>query len=85
MKTAVSIPDDIFAEAEKLAATLELSRSALYAKALKEMLERIRDDAITAQINEALKIAPPDPEQVKILQYNLARLRRELEANGGQW
>ncbi len=60
MKTAVSIPDDIFAEAEKLAATLELSRSALYAKALKEMLERIRDDAITAQMNAALAEHPDE-------------------------
>jgi predicted transcriptional regulator len=84
MKTAVSIPDDIFAEAEKLAQTLELSRSALYAKALKEMLERIRDDAITAQINEALRVAPVEPDHA-LLSANLARMRCEMEDNGGQW
>ena len=80
MKTAVSIPDDIFAEAEKLAATLELSRSALYAKALKEMLERIRDDAITAQINEALKVAPytTDP-------FVIEAARRVMKRDGDDW
>jgi predicted transcriptional regulator len=47
MKTAVSIPDDLFAEAEKLAGELELSRSALYAKALKDMMQRLKDEAVT--------------------------------------
>jgi predicted transcriptional regulator len=80
MKTAISIPDDLFQQAEKLAGELELSRSALYAKALREMIERLRDEAITAQINAAIKIAPVEAE----LGY-LARLRRELERDGGQW
>jgi predicted transcriptional regulator len=59
MKTAVSIPDDLFQQAEKLAGELELSRSALYAKALREMIERLRDEAITAQINAAIAEAGP--------------------------
>ena len=84
MKIAVSIPDGLFQEAEKLAQDLDISRSALYAKALKEMLARIRDEAITAEINEALKVAPYESDPA-ILRNNLARLRRELEANGGQW
>jgi predicted transcriptional regulator len=62
MKTAVSIPDDLFAEAEKLAGELELSRSALYAKALKEMMQRLKDEAITAQMNAALAEHPVEPD-----------------------
>jgi metal-responsive CopG/Arc/MetJ family transcriptional regulator len=84
MKTAVSIPDDLFAEAEKLAGELELSRSALYAKALKEMMQRLKDEAVTAQMNAALAEHPDEPDQA-LLRYNMARLRRELEDNGGQW
>ncbi len=84
MKTAVSIPDDLFAEAEKLAQQLELSRSALYAKALKEMLERLKDEAFAAQMNAALA-EHPDELDPAILRSNLALLRRELEENGGQW
>lgn len=81
MKTAVSIPDDLFQQAEKLAQELDLSRSALYAKALKEMLERIRDDAITAQINAAIEAnGPQEPD-------HFARRAAFLMAKraGGDW
>ena len=80
MKIAISIPDDLFQQAEKLAADLALSRSALYAKALREMVERLRDDAITAQINAALAEhqQPADPSYAR-------RMRRELERDGGKW
>jgi predicted transcriptional regulator len=81
MKTAVSIPDDIFAAAEKLAGELDLSRSALYAKALKELIQRLNDEAITAQINAALEDGP----RLKADPSFSARMRRELERNGGQW
>jgi metal-responsive CopG/Arc/MetJ family transcriptional regulator len=54
MKIAVSIPDDLFQEAEKVAQDQQLSRSALYAKALREHLERLKDEAISAQINASI-------------------------------
>ena len=52
MKTAVSIPDRVFQSAEKLAARLGVSRSELYAKALAGLVEKHREDLITAQLNE---------------------------------
>jgi hypothetical protein len=52
MKTAVSIPDRVFESAEKLAARLGVSRSQLYAKALASLVEKHREDIITAQLNE---------------------------------
>jgi len=84
MKTAISIPDDLFQQGEKLAQDLDLSRSALYAKALREMLQRAQDDAISAEINEALNVAP-NTVDAELLQNNLRRMRREMEENGGQW
>jgi metal-responsive CopG/Arc/MetJ family transcriptional regulator len=39
MKTAISIPDLLFDEAEKLAQRLGMSRSELYAKALAAYIE----------------------------------------------
>jgi len=54
MKTAVSIPDDVFREAERLAARLRTSRSRLYARALGELLARYDDDHITAAMNGVL-------------------------------
>ena len=44
MKVAVSIPDSLFAEAERLARRRKLSRSQLYAEAL-EMLVGSEDDS----------------------------------------
>lgn len=80
MKITISIPDELFQQAEKVAQDLELSRSALYAKALSELLARLRDDAITAQISAALRDAPikADPAYTQ-------SMRRELERNGGKW
>lgn len=40
MKTAISLPDDLFAAAESLATRLGLSRSGLYAAALEDYVAR---------------------------------------------
>jgi hypothetical protein len=42
VKTAVSIPDDVFAAAEETAHRLGVSRSGLYARALAEFVARHR-------------------------------------------
>ena len=52
MKTAVSIPDRVFQTAEKLAVRLGVSRSELYARALATLVEKHREDMITAQLNQ---------------------------------
>ena len=54
MKTAVSIPDQVFADAERLARRLKKSRSRLYSEALAEYVVRHDPDQITAQMNRAL-------------------------------
>jgi metal-responsive CopG/Arc/MetJ family transcriptional regulator len=51
MKTAVSIPDDLFAEADALAKKQRRSRSGLYARALREYVDRHSPDSITAALN----------------------------------
>ena len=52
MKTAVSLPDDLFRKAESAARKLRVSRSKLYANAIAEYLERRSADAITAKLTE---------------------------------
>jgi hypothetical protein len=51
MKTAVSIPDDVFQLAEQLARRTETSRSALYTRALAEYLARHTPDHVTAAMD----------------------------------
>ena len=52
MKTAISIPDPLFKSGEQLASRLRVSRSELYAKALKAFLEEPSDDLIASPLNE---------------------------------
>jgi predicted transcriptional regulator len=50
MKTAISIPDRIFQDAERLAEKLQKSRSQMYSEAIAEYVARHEPD-LTAQIN----------------------------------
>ncbi len=51
MKTAISIPDNVYAEAERLTRQLKKSRSQLYTDALREYLARHDPDAVTETLN----------------------------------
>jgi len=55
MKTAVSIPDDIFEKTEKLARRTKRSRSRIFSDALREYLARHSSDEITAAVNKACR------------------------------
>jgi len=52
MKTAISLPDGLFRDAERAAKSLGISRSELYQKALAEFLERQNDQRITDALNK---------------------------------
>ena len=52
MKTAVSIPDDLFARAEELAQRLGKSRSQVYREALADYVQRCEPQAITRTLDE---------------------------------
>ncbi|HEX3109439.1 MAG TPA: ribbon-helix-helix domain-containing protein [Thermoanaerobaculia bacterium] len=51
MKTAVSIPDDVFEEAEKLARKAGKSRSEVFSAALREYVARHAPDEATEAFN----------------------------------
>ena len=54
MKVAVSIPDDVFEEAESLAKHLKASRSEIYSRALGEYLGRHAPSRVTDQMNKVI-------------------------------
>lgn len=58
MKTAISVPDDVFADAERLAKRMKKSRSELYSCAVREFVARHADDRVT----EALDAVVADVE-----------------------
>lgn len=51
MKTAVSLPDEVFRDAERHAKRTRKSRSQLYAEAIAEYLARHAPDAVTERMN----------------------------------
>jgi metal-responsive CopG/Arc/MetJ family transcriptional regulator len=63
MKTAVSLPDDVFREAERQARRARKSRSQLYAEALSEYLARHAPDEVTEAMNRVVDQLeqPTDP------------------------
>jgi metal-responsive CopG/Arc/MetJ family transcriptional regulator len=55
MKTAVSIPDDVFSGAERLARRTKRSRSRLYSDALREYVARHSADSVTEAMNRVCR------------------------------
>lgn len=62
MKTAISIPDDLFLEAERFARQSGKSRSELFRDALSEYLARRDSPSITQALNEVLADLPKDAD-----------------------
>ncbi len=54
MKTAVSLPDEVFQAAERLARRARKSRSRLYAEALSEYLARHAPDEVTEAMSQVM-------------------------------
>ena len=63
MKTAVSIPDEVFDEAERLAKRMKRSRSEIFSRALAEYIARHTPDRVTEAMNRTLAEidGPTDP------------------------
>ena len=58
MKTAVSLPDDLFQRAEVTARRLRISRSQLYTNAIAEFLKQQDGSAITERLNDVYSRSP---------------------------
>jgi metal-responsive CopG/Arc/MetJ family transcriptional regulator len=71
MKTAISLPDDLFRNAEAAARKLKMSRSQLYAAALSEFLARRQSGKITQRLNEVYSQEPANVDSI----LNSAQLR----------
>ncbi|MCE5262754.1 MAG: hypothetical protein LLG97_04380 [Deltaproteobacteria bacterium] len=52
LKTAISIPEDIYRDAEDAARRMGMSRSRLYTEAIADYLNRYRKEDIKARLNE---------------------------------
>lgn len=64
MKTAISIPDELFAAADKIAAQMGISRSELYATAVAEFVAKHNGAAVTKHLNAVYEVQPAEIEAV---------------------
>jgi metal-responsive CopG/Arc/MetJ family transcriptional regulator len=75
MKTAISLPDDLFRAGDALAKRLKVSRSELYARALAEYVVKHSADQLTQRLNAvyATEDSALDPRLARLQTRSLAR------------
>ena len=78
MKTAISLPDDLFREADRVAKRLKLSRNELFRRALTAFVASSRDAEITASYNAAFASAEA-PDELKFRRAAVRRVLRDVE------
>lgn len=74
MKTAISIPDDVFAKADRLARKLKQSRSQLYSRAVREYVARHSQDDVTGALDALYAEEPTGTDD-----FGKAAVKRTLE------
>lgn len=75
MKTAVSLPDRLFDAAERVAKRLGISRSELYARAVRKFVEEHRGDRVTEILDRVYAEADStlDPALARLQAASLPR------------
>lgn len=77
MKTAISVPNDVFERAERLVRTTGRSRSDLYSAALREYVARHSDDEVTETLDQLMVVLGTDaPADTFVKRAATRRLRR---------
>jgi metal-responsive CopG/Arc/MetJ family transcriptional regulator len=80
MKTAISVPEDIFEQATRQAADLGISRSEFFARAARRYLDELASRSVAQQVNEALEAAGDDDSAAVAADAGRSRL-----AAGDEW
>ena len=83
MKTAISIPDPLFEQADRLARQLGLSRSQLYIVAVECFLKDHEQQAMTAPLNQTYGEEPSALEP-PLVQLQAAHLPRQVVTERGE-
>lgn len=63
MKTAISISDDLFKRVEEVAGELHISRSQVFADAVRDYIEKHRNEKILETLNEVYSEAETEEER----------------------
>ncbi|TGM58550.1 ChpI protein [Leptospira adleri] len=78
MKTAISIPDELFKTAEKTAKKLGIPRSQLFAKALEEFIQSHSKESVTEKLNKVYSSKSKETKN-NITDLSVESLRKSLK------
>ncbi|TGK27874.1 ChpI protein [Leptospira yasudae] len=78
MKTAISIPDELFKTAEKTAKKLGIPRSQLFARALEEFIKSHSKESITEKLNKVYSSKSKETKN-NITDISIESLRKSLK------
>jgi metal-responsive CopG/Arc/MetJ family transcriptional regulator len=82
VKTAISLPDEIFDRVSRRAADLGISRSEFFARAAQRYLDEFDAESLSSQIDQALDVlGAPDDTQEAAVEVG----RRVLTAADDDW
>lgn len=84
VKTAISLDESLFREAEEWAGKLGVSRSQFYANAVEEYVRRRENEELLRRLNEA-HAGGLDPEEEELLERMRVYHGRLLEETGNEW
>jgi metal-responsive CopG/Arc/MetJ family transcriptional regulator len=77
MKTAISIPDQLFEEVEKFSKKHRRSRSEVFAIAVKGLLEKEKTEELLAALNEAYT-ETESPEETRLREKSKKYYQRKI-------
>ena len=82
VKTAISLPESLFARVDKLAREMKVSRSRVFVLALESFVRDYQDRRLFDQINEAFNAEP----QTEAERSRLKQIRRQhRHVAEGEW
>ena len=84
VKTAISLDESLFKEAEEWAGKLRISRSQLFARAVEEYVRRCENEELLRRLNEA-HADGLDDEEKEHLERMWVDHARLLEETGNEW
>jgi metal-responsive CopG/Arc/MetJ family transcriptional regulator len=80
VKTAISIPDETFNEAERRAAELGVSRSEFFTTAARHYIQELNAQSLTGRIDAAIALVGSDESS-----HAAVRAGRRALADGDDW
>ncbi|MGH2633404.1 MAG: ribbon-helix-helix protein, CopG family [Tepidiformaceae bacterium] len=85
VKTAISLPEDIFAQVEEIAERESRTRSAVITEAVAAFLRKRAGEEITRQLNEVYANEPLDDDDRRMLDAAAFDMAKLLNEEDGGW